>query len=66
RQFQPANGRPGKALAATRRKISSASAACVEVCAVSKSPVALPLTGATALYDLVALLSAAQAGGIGS
>ncbi|AWD02619.1 hypothetical protein B8043_05910 [Klebsiella aerogenes] len=29
----------------------------------SKSPVALPLTGATALYDLVALLSAAQAGG---
>ncbi len=55
------NGRPGKALAATRRKISSASAACVKVCAVSKSPVALPLTGATAQYGLVA----PQAGGIG-
>ncbi|OVK40200.1 hypothetical protein B8043_10810 [Klebsiella aerogenes] len=30
--------------------------------AISKSPVALPLTGATAQCDLVALLSAAQAG----
>ncbi|HBZ4249097.1 TPA: hypothetical protein MG551_19730 [Klebsiella aerogenes] len=31
---------------------------------ISKSPVALPLTGATALCDLVARLSAAQAGEI--
>ncbi|EIW9478573.1 hypothetical protein FYL58_14590 [Klebsiella aerogenes] len=61
------NGRrPGKALAATRRKICSASTACGTVRAASKSPVALPLTGATALFDLVALLSAAQAGGIGA
>gem|GEM_PF-5955338 len=53
--------RPGKALAATRRKICSASTACGTVRAASKSPVALPLTGATAQYGLVA----PQAGGIG-
>ncbi|MBZ7902945.1 hypothetical protein FML65_04190 [Klebsiella pneumoniae] len=34
----------------------------LSVLEISKSPVALPLTGATALCDLVARLSAAQAG----